>query len=139
MWLSGAVVLDSQKQNEKIVREIYRALSEGDYGKYFSLLSDDIVYYAAGDCQVSGIHKGKEELKRMGTLTFEETQGTHRVELKSLSATNTYVAAIDIWKASRNGNSIQMENLLVYKLKNGKVTEIREFIENEKLHDEFWR
>ena len=127
-----------REQNEKVIIEIYDALAKGDFKKYFSLLSDEIVYYAAGNCQLSGVHKGKEEIAKLGALTFKETQGTHTVVFQSMVATNAYVAVVDKWKASRKDKNIEMSNLLVYKLVEGKVAEIREYIEDEKAHDDFW-
>jgi len=125
--------------NEQIVKKLYDAQSRAAFEEYFSLLSDDVVYYAAGDCLVSGVHKGKEKLKEIGMITFKETGGTHRVHLKSIIANDSYVAVVDTWKASRKGRDIEMDNLLVYKLECDKILEIREFIGDVKEHDDFWR
>jgi uncharacterized protein len=129
----------TRDQNEKTIHELYDAIKKGDFERYFSYLSDEIVYYAAGNCLISGIHKGKEELKKIGAITFKETQGTHRVEFLSMVVTDKYAAVVDKWKASRKGKNIEMLNLLVYQMEGGKITEIREFIEDEKSHDEFWK
>jgi ketosteroid isomerase-like protein len=133
----------SEKQtkatNEALIRRLYDALTSQDFQAYMNLLSDDIVYYAAGDCPVSGVHRGKEALMRIGQITFQETNGTHRVKLKRMVANESYVAVIDTWTAERKAKQIQMDNLLVYKIVAGKVTEIREFLGNEAKHDDFWK
>ena len=125
--------------NEKIVKKLYDAQSRANFEEYFSLLSNDVVYYAAGDCRLSGIHKGKEKLKEIGMITFKETGGTHRVTLKSIIANDCYVAVVDTWKASRKGSDIEMDNLLVYMIEGEKNKEIREFIGDVEKHDDFWR
>ncbi len=125
--------------NEQLVKRLYEAQSRADFEEYFSLLSDEIVYHAAGDCLVSGVHRGKEKLKEIGMITFKETEGTHRVTLKSIIANDSYVAAVDTWKARRKGINIEMDNLLIYRIENEKIIEIREFIGNVKKHDDFWR
>ena len=135
----GETVTSKSAQNAATIRELYQAIANRDFGRYLSLLSEEIVYYAAGNCLISGVHKGKDEVRRIGAITFEETKGTHRVEMKSLVATDSHVAVVDTWRASRNGKSIEMDNLLVYTLEDGKVTEIREFLGDEKAHDAFWK
>lgn len=127
------------KANEELVRRLYGFLSVGRFDDYFDLLSDGVVYYAAGNLIVSGVHEGKDELKKIGPITFKETNGTHRTELQSVVETDSHVAVVDTWRASRNGRTIEMESLLVYAVIGGHVTEIREFIGDEAEHDAFWR
>ena len=43
--------------NEPIVEKLYDAQSRADFEEYFSLASEGIVYYAAGDCLVSGVER----------------------------------------------------------------------------------
>jgi hypothetical protein len=130
---------NKRNENERIVKNLYEAQKSSDFEKYFSLLSEDIVYRAAGNCQISGVHKGKEKLKKIGMITFKETEGTHSVEMKSLISTETHVAVVDTWRARRKGKEIEMDNLLVYKLENRKIVEIIEYIGDEKAHDDFWK
>jgi len=42
----------------------------------FNLLSDNIVYYAAGNCPISGIHKDKKELLNIEKSPLKK-QKTH--------------------------------------------------------------
>lgn len=129
----------SKTENEAIIAKLYEALANQNYQDYLDLMADDVVYHAAGNCPVSGIHKGKESLIKIGQLTFQKTNGTHKVKLKQIIANNAYVAVIDTWTAKRNEKEIQMDNLLIYKIESGKIKEIREYLEDENLHDEFWK
>ncbi|MFH1373832.1 MAG: nuclear transport factor 2 family protein [bacterium] len=130
--------MTQKERNEELIRRLYRSLADGKFDEYYQYLSDDITYYAAGDCFASGVHKGKEQLRKIGYTTFKETNGTHRVELKQIVATDSHVAVIDKWTATRKEKTIDMDNLIVYTVENGMVREIREFIGDEKIHDEFW-
>lgn len=125
--------------NEKVIKEMYKSLERGEFQNYFSVLSEEVVYRAAGDCVISGVHKGKEKLKEIGMITFKETGGTHSVKMKSLVSTDSHVAVVDTWRAKRKGKEIEMDNLLVYRLENDKIVEIIEFLGDEKAHDEFWK
>ena len=129
----------SKTDNEALIRRLYDALENMDFQGYMDLMADDVEYHAAGNCPVSGIHKGKEDLARIGQITFRETNGTHRVKLQQIIANKSHVAVTDIWSATRNGKEIRMDNLLIYKVESGKVKEIREFLEDEIRHDEFWK
>ncbi|MCU0849568.1 MAG: nuclear transport factor 2 family protein [Spirochaetes bacterium] len=128
-----------QQENIALIQRLYKSIESFDFNAYMELLRDDIVYHAAGNCPVSGTHKGKKAIAEIGRITFEETKGTHRVKLKELIANKSYATAIDTWSAARNGKTICMDNIIVYKIESGKVSEIFEFIEDEKEHDEFWR
>ena len=129
----------SKTENEAIIQKLYDALANQNFQEYMDLMADDVEYHAAGDCPISGVHKGKKELMKIGQITVEETNGTHQVKLKHLISNNSFVAAIDTWSAKRNGKKIQMDNLLIYKIESGKIKEIREFIEDELQHDAFWK
>jgi hypothetical protein len=126
-------------KNIELIKALYKSIEAFDFNAYMDLLSDDIVYHAAGNCPVSGTHIGKKAIAEIGRITFEETKGTHRVKLKELIANKSYVTVIDTWSAGRNGKTISMDNIITYKIKSEKVCEIFEFIEDEIEHDEFWQ
>ena len=103
-------------------------------------MSDDVVYHAAGNSPVSGVHKGKQKLIENAQKSSKHMQATHQVTLKQLISNDTYVAAVDTWSAQRkDGKKIKMDNLLVYKIEDGKITEVREFLGDEAAHDSFWK
>ena len=125
--------------NRALIKKLYDALEHQDFQGYLDCMADDVVYHAAGNCPVSGIHKGKESLVNIGKITFQETKGTHKVRLKQLIANKKHVAAVDTWTAKRNGQEIRMDNLIIYMIEAGKIKEVREFIEDEARHDLFWK
>lgn len=129
---------EQQKKNERLVEELYSSLAEGNIEKYFSLLKDDVVYHAAGNCIVSGDHVGKKKIMEIGMTTMKETQNTHKVEFLEMVSTESHVAVVDKWTAERKGKRVEMKNLLVYKIVADQVAEISEFIGNEEEHDAFW-
>jgi ketosteroid isomerase-like protein len=133
MYSSG-----SEHPNADIVRQLYQSLEKGDLTAYLSLLADDIVYHAAGHCSFAGDYSGKEKLGKLAQKNYAETQGTHRVTRRQIMGTATYVAVIDTWNAQRKGQTIQMDNLLVYRIVDGKIAECWEYIENVEAHDAFW-
>ena len=58
-----------------LVQKLYDALANQNFQGYMDLMADDVEYHAAGDCPVSGVHKGKKELMKIGpasnqTATF---------------------------------------------------------------------
>jgi len=113
-------------------------LESRDYQNYLDLISDDIVYHAAGNCFFSGDYHGKEKMSQLAKTIYAETKGTHRVVRRHIIATATHAAVIDTWSAQRKGQSITMDNMLVYRIANEKVAEVWEYIENVTAHDAFW-
>jgi ketosteroid isomerase-like protein len=128
----------SEHPNADVVRKLYQALEKGDLSAYFDLMADDIVYHAAGHCFFAGDYHGKESLGKLAKTVYLETQGTHRATRRHIMATAAYVAVIDTWRAERKGQTIQMDNLLVYRVVDSRIAEVWEFIENGEAHDAFW-
>lgn len=128
----------SEHPNADIIRRLYQSLEKGDFAAYLNLLTDDIVYHAAGHCFFAGDYHGKENLGKLAQMIYAETQGTHRAVRRHIMATATHVAVIDTWNAQRKGQTIQMDNLLVYRVADGKIAECWEYIENVEAHDAFW-
>ena len=128
----------TEHPNADIVRQMYQALEKGDFPAYLNLMADDVVYHAAGHCFFAGDYLGKENLGKLAVTVYSETQGTHRVTRRQIMGTASHVAVIDTWKAERKGRTIHMDNLLVYRVVDGKIAECWEFIEDVVEHDAFW-
>jgi ketosteroid isomerase-like protein len=125
--------------NERLIRELYRLLAEGDLSGYFELLTDDVVFHVGGDSLVAGDHAGKEAVLGLGVRILEETAGTFRTVLLGVLANDTFVVTLHRWTAERRGLQIAMDNFNVYRVEDGRVAERWELIERHHEHDEFWR
>ncbi|MFI6300010.1 nuclear transport factor 2 family protein [Nonomuraea sp. NPDC050790] len=87
----------------------------------FGLLADDVVFHIGGDCIVTGEHRGKDAIVRLGTLVREETGGTFHTRLLSVQANDSYAVTLHHGTAERRGERIEMDNFIVYGFARGLV------------------
>ena len=68
-----------------------------------------------------------------------ETGGTFRAELKDMTADEAgHVVGIQRSSGDRNGKHLDVDNCIVFQLKDGRVTDGREHFEDLYAWDEFW-
>jgi ketosteroid isomerase-like protein len=127
-------------RNQQTVRTWYAALAaeEVDVEAVLSLVTDDVVFHIGGSSSLAGDYIGPDGLVTLAASVSELTGGTHRTELLDLLGTGSHVAARHRWTATRDGASIEMVNLILFRLSGARIAERWEFIEDEVAHDSFW-
>ena len=125
--------------NEMLVRQGYKAFSEGDMDTLRSLYATDAVHSAPGSSPVAGEYKGIDQILGFYGQLFERSDGTFKAELKDATAEgdNTVVASHH-GTAQRGGKSLDQDDTLTFTLSAGKVTHISEKHENQAAYDAFW-
>jgi hypothetical protein len=125
--------------HEQTVRQYYEARNRGDREAMLDLVAEDAVFHVAGRSPISGDHRGRAELQRLGAHVFGETGGTYRTDLLDVLANGTHVVSRHRWSATRNGRSIEMVNFNVFRFApDGRICERWEFVEDDAAHDSFW-
>jgi len=69
---------------------------------------------------------------------MELSRGTFGIEIHNVLAGDDLVVVLTTIKAERNGNSASFPEVHVWKLKNGKAVEFREYQGDERREDQFW-
>ncbi|MFL5780799.1 MAG: nuclear transport factor 2 family protein [Thermoleophilaceae bacterium] len=86
----------------------------------------------------------KDYQGRNATLTYfgqlaQETGGTFRAELQQLAADgDNRVVGIQRSTGDRDGKHLDVDNCIVFQLKDGRVTDGREHFEDLYAWDDFW-
>ncbi|MEV0587083.1 nuclear transport factor 2 family protein [Nonomuraea sp. NPDC050310] len=122
-----------------LTRRLYGLAGRGDLAGYLALIADHAVFHIGGDSLVTGEHRGKEAIIRLGRLVHEETGGTFRTELLSVQANDSYAVTLHRWTAERRGERIEMDNFNVYGFEHGLVVARWEYVADQAAHDTFWR
>jgi ketosteroid isomerase-like protein len=126
-------------QNEQIVRSALEALQKGDWRPYHDLLADDVVYHAPGRNRLSGDHRGKRAVEEMFDLSERLAGGTFRAELHDVVANDDHVIVMSIARAEREGKEpLKDRRVLVFHMKDGRVTEIWWHPGDQHRIDDFW-
>ncbi|MFN2593311.1 MAG: nuclear transport factor 2 family protein [Actinomycetota bacterium] len=126
-------------QNEEMVRRFYAAFSSGDGEALTTLMAPDIVWSSPGNSQISGDHKGRDEVLALFGLCGELTQGNLSVELLSINvAADGTVVTVHRVKGERDGNSLDVLETETGTIEDGHIARVEEGYSNQAASDDFW-
>ena len=83
----------------------------------------DIVWHTPGRSQLSGDHKGVDEVLGNFAKSFELTNGTFSVELHDVLANDEHGVALATVRGERNGKTLEDNYTHVVHFRDGKVAE----------------
>lgn len=122
------------------VRQFFLNYSTAQFDEAVRLLSPDVVYTVPGDSQISGVYRGREEVRRHMAKLIELSRGTFEV-LKWMDwmVGETHIAALQYAQAQGHGDIYRGHHLyLVESDANDLLSTIRVFFENPEEADRFF-
>jgi uncharacterized protein len=126
-------------ENKQFIRNMFIELSKGNAEAFLGSIADDVRYTIIGTTKYSGTFNGKQELinKLLGPLTAQ-LEGGIAVTPDNLIADGDYVAMQAHGKArSKNGRSYDNTYCHVFRIANGKVQEVTEYLDTELVTSAF--
>ena len=124
----------------RVVREGWELWVAGDLEKYLSLWADDGVWTMAGQSQVSGQWRGREEIAKMAGIAFEMSGGTLQARLIELAAASEEsVLGYFHLTASRPGASIDQDGLQRLVVRDGKIVSLLNLFADVAEIDAFYK
>lgn len=124
--------------NESLVREGYDAFLRGDLTAVAGFLSPDAAWHVAGTSQLAGVYKGHEELFAFFARLWEMTAGTVSITARDILASEDHAIVLTTLKASRGEEHLEDDGVAVFKIADGKATEIWVFAEDQTKMDAFF-
>jgi len=126
-------------ENVAIMRRAYEAFNTGDLDTVAETFDESIVWHLPGRSSMADDYEGRDAtLAYFGQLA-QETGGTFRAELQHLAADgDSRIVGIQRSTADRGGKHLDVDNCIVFELKDGRVTDGREHFEDLYAWDEFW-
>jgi hypothetical protein len=124
----------------EIVKEFLSAYTAGDHEKFASLLHPDVIWVQPGENRISGVKKSKVELLQMGAKMWEFSAQTIRLtDVKYFDGPGNTVVCLLHWKAAQpTGNLLDIDNVDVYTVEDGKITHAKIYSENIEEENKFW-
>jgi uncharacterized protein len=126
------------KKNEELVRAGYAAFSAGDMATLNGLFAEDAVWHSPGSGTMSGPKRGREAILAFFGETMARSNGTFTVTLQDLASSDERVYALHHAHAEREGKVIDLDDVLVFHVRDGVVTEVRDFSPDTGESDAFW-
>jgi ketosteroid isomerase-like protein len=109
---------------ERIVRDFYAARERRDWDAVRALLTPDVAWRESdGNQDYSGAHHGRDTVVALLAKFVEITGGTFALEPQQLICTAEHVAANVRWRAERSGAHVEGNDLAVYRIRDGQITE----------------
>lgn len=116
--------------NEDLLRSGYAAFGSGDLETVFGLFADDIVWHNGGSNELTGDYRGHDAVMGMFGKLLEVTGGTLQLELHDVLANDTHGTVLVTAHAERDGQPIDVREVNVWHLADGKATEFWVFAED---------
>lgn len=125
--------------NEDLTREGFAAFGRGDFDalrrQYFA---EDIRYHFPGRGPLAGDYEGVAQVLELFGRAFELSGGTLRLELHDVIANDEHAVALFTAHAERADRRLEDRAVLVYHVRDGKVTETWLHPGDLYAGDEFW-
>jgi uncharacterized protein len=109
--------------NEDRMRKGYEAFAAGDFAALDEIFDDNLVWHAPGNNQLSGDYQGKQAVYDLFGKTMEVTGGTFRLEIHDVLANDEHGVALVKTSGEREGKRLQDNQVHVFHLQGGRVTE----------------
>jgi len=124
--------------NAAVIRKAYADFANGDIPAVFGALDPRIAWHVPGHSPLSGDFIGHEQVGGFFSRTMELSGGAFGIDVHKVLADDDLVVVLATVNAQRNGISASFAEVHVWRLKNGKAVEFREYQGDEQREDQFW-
>ncbi|HET6915630.1 MAG TPA: nuclear transport factor 2 family protein, partial [Acidimicrobiales bacterium] len=111
------------QENAELLRSGYEAFSTGDMETVAKLFAPDIRWNISGRSQISGTYTGHDEVFGFFGKLMELTGNTFSVAIHDLLASDDHVVVIVKESGTRNGTSLESDEVHVWHVEDGRATE----------------
>lgn len=123
----------------EVVTAYAQALSTGDVPTAFAHFSSGINWHQPGNNRFSGVKRGAEEIGRMLGAMMEATKGSFALKSDgNIMSNGAFVAMPVRFSGTIEDRHIDMRGVDLFEVKDGKITGVWLFSDDQGLEDEFW-
>lgn len=124
--------------NADVVRRIFAAFSRREAFALRGLFAADAVWTVPGEGAMAGVYRGRDEIFRFLSRLAKETDGTYRSELVDVLASDGRAAALYRASGERRGRLLDLDQVLLFRLEDGLVSEVLALPSDPSAFEEFW-
>jgi uncharacterized protein len=127
-----------EHRNAGAVRRLFAAFERKDAFALRSMFAEDAVWHVGGTSAVAGTYRGRRQIVRfLGTLP-RLTDGTYASRLIDVLASDERAAVLYRATGRREGRELDIEQLLLFTLRDGVVTGVLALPSDQSAFDLFW-
>ena len=124
---------------KEVVQSFQEALGKGDGQKAFSFFSSETKWHQPGNNKFSGTKNNPDEIGAMLGGMMEVSKGSLVIKPIGALMVNGNLVASPVRFSGSNGNkSIDMTGVDLFEVKEGKITKVWLFSDDQVVEDEFW-
>jgi uncharacterized protein len=124
--------------NAEIIRKAYQDFAQGNVPAVFAALDPGISWHVPGHSPLSGDYVGHEQVGGFFQRTMDLSKGAFGIDVHHVLAEGDVVVVLTTVKAKRNETSASFPEVHVWRMKDGKAIEFREYQGDEQREDRFW-
>ena len=124
--------------NEDLVRRGYEAFNSADVETLRELFADTTIFHEPGRSPISGDYQGLDQVLGFFGALAERSGGTFRASLHDVVANDAHVVGLHSSEGEREGRRAHSPTVLVFHLRDGRVTETWSHHSDQYEFDEFW-
>ncbi len=128
----------AEHPNVALVRKVYEAFARGDTAALTKLFDENVVWHYPGKSPLAGEFRGRDAVFAWFDRLGELSGGTFQMEVHDILANDGHVVVLAHYTASRPRKQFESRYVEVYHVRDGEITEVWDFSEDQRLDDEFW-
>jgi uncharacterized protein len=121
-----------------LIKRAYDAFGRGDIPTVLGILGKEIRWHVPGQSPLSGDYIGHEQVLSFFQKSMELSEGTLRIELHDMVASDTTVFVLCTLSATRSGQYAGFLAVHVWRIFDGRAVGFREFQGDEATESNFW-
>ncbi len=124
--------------NRDLIQRAYDAFGRGDIPSVLGIFDKEIRWHVPGQSALSGDYFGLEQVLGFFQKTMDLSEGTLRIELHDIVASDTAVFVLCMVSATRSGQRAEFLEVHVWRIADGRAIEFREFQGDEYAETKFF-
>ena len=125
--------------NGDLTAKGYAAFARGDMAFLGQVFSPDIIWHAQRLGQLSGDHVGFPAVMQFFGRSMELTGGTFQVGPTEILANDQGAAAVVRSQGNRDGSTLDDRQIHHFRIRDGRVTEVWQYVGDPEAVNAFWR
>jgi ketosteroid isomerase-like protein len=124
-------------ENADRIRAGYKAFNAGDIPALIDLFAEDIVWHFPGNSKLAGEHVGRDATLGVLGAYGEAAGGTLQANMIDVIANGDRVTGWANDTGTASGRTLDVNSIVIFTLRDGKVTEAHHFVEDQAALDAF--
>jgi ketosteroid isomerase-like protein len=125
-------------ENAELARRIFDAFARKEGFALRGLFAEDAVWTVPGRGTMAGTYRGRDQIFRFLGRLPKETDGTYASRLIDVLASDDRAAALYRASGERQGRRLDLDQVLLFRIDGGLVTEVLALPSDPEAFEAFW-